>query len=779
MASDTVVQYVLKVDSKGAQKGLDGTSKSADKLSKSLDKLQSESSDTNEGLEDTGQSSTKASKGINKLEVASKAAKAGIAAVATAAVATVGTIVALGAAYITAQKAAFNFTKEVVDSINDLNDLSAQSGLTAGSIQAVTAAFEGSGQSAGAAASFVSRFPKLFADLASGAGRASEAAARLGVGLTDAAGNMKSADEILIDVTRGLQAVKDPTERATEGFLLFGRSAGQFLQAFGATSEFENFLAITERFGVKTGPEASAAAAKFQEQLAFLNVVVGGLKQQFVESVGGVNFFNDKLLKAIKIVVTLQDFIADNKELFKEFGESLAQTGGDLIGFLQSMIGPFAMFVNTAFKIVNRNVLLVASAMNAVGALSDTSFLKLINGAESAEKSMFKLTEIITRLGDVDFSGATGRGLGGRTGASDVEGLLAKLLKGLGDGAGQSRPPVDGLTESIEKLGKESKKSDSQVEKNLLGALGTIEDFSKKFSGIDPTVQKSLDDIEELQQAILDLGIAGFSAVKAQGLLAKAELDLADAREEVTRKARAEQKKQRQDQIGGVVSDIAAVASLDAASIIGLINPIAGAITGALISIGEKSPQQMREEIEAQAQALAKGISILPELFIQIIPQLALAITEAIIDGFLNIFINLKKLIEDAFFIGRRREGGERRGARREDRRDFLMDFIDPTQSASYASGGRFIPKAQGGIRFTGMEDGLAQLHRGEFVVPQSGQRPQQVDRQLNNTTGGGMTININSAIVDRNAVDALVREIEIRFNNQFGTSSSSLFGGR
>ena len=93
-------------------------------------------------------------------------------------------------------------------------------------------------------------------------------------------------------------------------------------------------------------------------------------------------------------------------------------------------------------------------------------------------------------------------------------------------------------------------------------------------------------------------------------------------------------------------------------------------------------------------------------------------------------------------------------------------------------SGGRFIPKAQGGIRFTGAQDGLAMLHRGEFVVPQSGQRPQQVDRQMQGM-GGGLTVNINSAVVDRNAVDALVRQIEVRFNNQFGTSSSNLFGGR
>ena len=64
-----------------------------------------------------------------------------------------------------------------------------------------------------------------------------------------------------------------------------------------------------------------------------------------------------------------------------------------------------------------------------------------------------------------------------------------------------------------------------------------------------------------------------------------------------------------------------------------------------------------------------------------------------------------------------------------------VKDYFDPNQQ-TFAAGGRFIPKAEGGIRFTGAQDGL-------------------------------------------NAVDALVREIEIRFNNQFGTSSSSLFGGR
>lgn len=236
----------------------------------------------------------------------------------------------------------------------------------------------------------------------------------------------------------------------------------------------------------------------------------------------------------------------------------------------------------------------------------------------------------------------------------------------------------------------------------------------------------------------------------------------------------------RQDRAEGRASTFGTLASLDAASIIGLISPIAGGIAQTLIALGEKTPEQLREEVRAQAQALAAGLAILPELFLQILPELTVAITEAIYDGIIQLVVNLVEIIKNAFkFLGGRRDvtpDGERVG--RDRRREFLRDFFDPNESASYASGGRFLPSAQGGIRYTGMKDGMAMLHRGEFVVPQSGQRPQQVDRSLNGM-GGGVNININSAIVERSAVDALVRQIEQRFNTKFGVSSSNLFGGR
>ena len=776
--ADTVVQYVLRVDSKAAQKALDSTAKEADDLTKSLDKLGNESKDASKDLDETEKSSKKTSKGLQGLKVAGAAAAGALAGIATVAVGTIATVGALGSAYIDAQKAAFDFTRQVVDNVNELNDLSAQSGLTAGSIQAVITAFEGSGQSAQAASAFIGRFPRLFADLASGASRASESAARLGISLTDAEGNIKSADTVLIDVTRALQSIEDPTERATEGFLLLGRQAGQFLQAFGATSEFENFLSITERFGVETGPEASAAAARFQEQLAFLNVVVKGLQQRFVNAVGGVDFFNDKLLQAIKIVVTLQDFVAENEAQFKQLGNALKVAGADVLTFFQQALPGFASFVNATFGLVTDQIVNTALLLRELGIVSNETFNAFSTGARSVQDAVSTLADITTNLGAVDFTGETGAGVGGRTGAQDVEGFLDVLLAGVGDGAKEARPPVEDLATAIDEAGKAADNSADlflDLDKAVPDALQLIEDISAEFSGVSREVLAAQKTVSELENAILDLQIAGLGSTKAQGLLTEAERRLAEAREDAKNKADEAARQAKQDDFDAAAGIVDAVANLDVAQLASFVNPALGAIASTLITLGEKSPEQIREEALAQAEAIKNGIAVLPELIFSIAPQLGVALAEAFIDGIQLLFVNLIDGIKDAFTFFRSTTGQERR----ERRRSTIADFFDRDVSASFMGGGRFVPSAQGGIRFTGMQDGLAMLHRGEFVVPQSGQRPQQVDRQLNRTTGGGMTININSAVVDRNAVDALVREIEIRFNNQFGTSSSSLFGGR
>jgi hypothetical protein len=228
--------------------------------------------------------------------------------------------------------------------------------------------------------------------------------------------------------------------------------------------------------------------------------------------------------------------------------------------------------------------------------------------------------------------------------------------------------------------------------------------------------------------------------------------------------------KEASSKIGSAFSTLATGSVTDIAT---LVNPVFGGLVGQLSAIGEKTPAERREELALQVEAVKNGLAFLPEIFLQVVPQLALALLEAFVDGFQLFLRNLKQVFEDFFSF---RNGD--RTERRERRQRAIADFFDPDKTASFMGGGTFIPKAAGGIRYTGNEQGLAMLHRGEFVVPASGQRNQNADRQLS-SAGSGMNVVINSAIVDRNAVDALVREIEIRFNNKFGVSSSNLFGGR
>lgn len=214
-----------------------------------------------------------------------------------------------------------------------------------------------------------------------------------------------------------------------------------------------------------------------------------------------------------------------------------------------------------------------------------------------------------------------------------------------------------------------------------------------------------------------------------------------------------------------------------------------GAILQSLGALGKKTPEELREEFKLQTEAMIKGIEVLPDLLITILPpvlakfifdlqllltvKLPFILIDALIRGGAEIIKSIRRYFSGGDFAGA--IGGSIKQALG-DTLGFLGAVIDPNQRA-FMGGGRMI-SAQGGIRFTGADRGLAMLHEGEFVVPQSGQAPQQVQRRLDQSGGGsGPQIIINSAIVEHSAIDALVRRIEERFG-AFGASTSTLFGG-
>jgi hypothetical protein len=193
----------------------------------------------------------------------------------------------------------------------------------------------------------------------------------------------------------------------------------------------------------------------------------------------------------------------------------------------------------------------------------------------------------------------------------------------------------------------------------------------------------------------------------------------------------------------------------------------------------EKSVEQ---DIRAQAKAIELGLQALPRILFNVLPPLLVEFADRIVFGFFKSIAEFVNILINGFKSIFTREGRQslKEGIKegfRESIEEFFRRVNVVGNILSKRSGGRYIPSARGGIKFTGADEGLAMLHRGEFVVPETGQMPQAVQRTMG-MGGSGINITINASVVESNAIDELVRQIERRFQT-FGSSTSPLFGGR
>lgn len=846
MAKNTIVQYILKVDAKGAQRSLDQTGKEAEEAAKSFDKLGNESKGLNRDLKNTETQSKLASKEMKNLGI-------GIAAMTAAMAAAITGVVEL--------------SQKFADLTNELVDASTKTGIAVDTLAGLRLAAEGSGRSFSSLEGGLIRFQSSMDSANKGTKLAADAFKDLGVDVANADGSLRDADTVFNETISALSELENQTERNATAMLLFGRSGGPALIQSGALDNLENMTDLAKEFGVSINKDAIGSMGQFQRSMAEFETVGMGALQNIINSIAGPNSVTMALQGASQAAVYMGSIFST---VFRAVSASIGNVVGLIFAATMAMegnvegakvvIGDLKRESNSAFGDLKNVFKNASDELDRFNELSERSTApkimkntgdntgraademeRLTKATEEALKAqeelhnsndemMDKTSDLAAQVNDrlksaYDKQIESIKELGGeisnqiaeldyelgvlldqaearKLNASEQERLLSiaeeiglleeiaadnriaeqKELIALQEekrakqeaAAAKESERIKKESERIRKEGEKRTreaqrlKSETDIIVKSINALANLTSdlFIRPTGQLDAMLQK-VERIKNKFDQIKETGFKGFAEEGISNTFKK----LGDA-------------EGLQQGLQGGIQKLDAVASLDAASIVSLVSPIAGAFTSIVQGLGERvldqGPEEIRRQALAQAEAIKAGIAFLPELLLSIAPQLGLAIAEAFVDGIQLLFRNLIQVIKDIFsspFSLRDRDPDGNSGSQRF--RESLARFFDPDQSASFMSGGRFIPKAKGGIRFTGMQDGLAMLHRGEFVVPQSGQRPQQVDRQLNGATGGGMTVNINSAVVDRNAVDALVRQIEIRFNNQFGTSSSNLFGGR
>jgi hypothetical protein len=815
----TIVKYILDIETGKSKSDIKKTEKAVDGLNKDLKKTEIQ------GKKSAG--------ALAKMGKALGTVGVGVAAVG---------VLALGLKR--AAEASYDFAKASVDSVNQLNDIAVKSGISAQGVQAIIQAFEGSGQAAGAADAFMSRLPQTFAAIATAGTRSSKVAKGLGIALTDASGEALSSDQIMVNLTDKFQSIEDPTKRATAAFLLFGRSAGSFLQAFGATSEFEKFLGFAEKFGVKTGPEASAEAAAFQEQLAALSIVSKGTFQTIATGTGVVGIFSSVLLKTGKSLAFVQAFMVEGADTFETYGKWIKFIT-DRFSNLGTMI---ATVVSPNLGFILKTMGLIESATKEVtgvsigGVTSDafvdiTGFKSAVEAGESASIEYGEMIEDLLKKLEIDGEKA-------QLAQDQLEALL-KDLQGINEdvGAGEVKPEdTSDRDNAIKLLDDYIAKSKIITERDQLRA--TFEALSKEIvnaaeegndliKGMDAldiatdeyilsvaALNQELDNLENNKaaekqaEAFAKLGdqitragdglsslltgdISGFM----RGITPQIEKGLKSAISGISKS------------IGGS-GDGAALATSLVAPVVGAIKSVFSAASqigqAGLIDpeTGERATDERArflavESVETkmrnQARAIEIGLQVLPEILLEVLPGIFQEFGQMLVET----LISLPRLFAEAMqsalnealpdVFSDPNEGQKPNGkseaflATRRMREDagkstlgsgrLIEDFKKAFSFLGLESGGR-LQFAESGLRFTGESTGMAVLHPGEFVVPRTGQAPQNVQRDFGSQSGGGgMTINITGDLIESTAVDELVRRIENRFLS-FGGGSSPLFGG-
>ena len=755
--AQNLVEYVLDIKTKAAEKGLDNVVDALEDVEKELKNTQRESSDT--------------SSSFDKLK------KAGMAVGKVTAV-----MAAVGVAVLAAGKAAFEASKKVTDLVNELNDLSVRSGVSAKTIQGLRQALLSSGQSAEGLTEILGAISGQFAQLGTEGSAVEKKFQSFGVAVRDTNGDLRSNNDILLDSIKLLQGISDSSDRSRASVVLFGEAGAKLNQALAA-GDFEKFLSFTEKFGIDTGPEASKAAAHFQFVLSGLGTVLNGTLQKFVTATDGQNRFIQGMIK-------LGGMVAFTGSLIESFADEIGFLTDKLLDLLKFGIkqtililtGPFALALGSIINNLELFGIQIDFVNKAMSSLANFT-IETVDPTNTLSNAIDKAKADMKEYNEA------------------MEGININL-DGFSNGAEQASSEMDNLGKSTQKT-TEKIRTLNDVLNDLFGRFVSfdinkfVSDFAIGFAAIDKIINKSFDG-SKIDLFVNKLNSSLIRSTKGIGIDEGQEIlevtfegsFLSGFKEFMTKL-----------KIGiGEIFSIAvkglgrSVSKISGALSKGLSAGAALAVTGvlAVLKIAEglggrgstvaEIEKSVEEDIRARAKAIELGLRALPRILFQVLPPLFVEFADRVVFGFFKGIAEFVRQIIDGIKSIFTREGRQERREGRRERRDargeeFRRRLEQLVNIAGFRSGGRFLPSARGGIKFTGSDEGLAMLHRGEFVVPETGQMPQAVQRTMG-MGQGGMTININAAVVESNAVDELVRQIERRFQT-FGSSTSPLFGGR
>ena len=694
----------------------------------------------------------KASPGLKKVGGEANTTTGGMASLRTGALAAAGGLAAIGTAAIASIKFLEGLADEMKETVNTFGDMSGITGMSTELLET----FDLMARSTGSDIKKLERgfvtFGRGMSDAANGTGELNRVLETLPMSFDPSA--FDTMDEKVlgfIESVRGMESVGDQAAAMTAAF---GRAAIDLQKALN-TGDVEAYREEMERIGFVAGPEAVAATQRMQRATALQEIMIKRLKMAAFDAFMGPDGYVSYLAATVGVMKTLSLAIGDVWETTAGFAMTLFNLNK---AFMSVQIGDFRGAVEGAEGALESFQRMWAGG----GALQGNwaSYMKEgRDAAESLEESLAKLGEEsrLTAEQQADqaamlealrktqeqntasaVSGSNKRKKAAEEEISEWDKLNASITEAFETWSGAEA----GVDRLVAQLG-ELESAFDQLADGVEGSLN-LDDWSQSVSaGIDEIlaeIESAIYETEQMQQAQADL----ISSVTGAGL------SLAGG------------------DVSGAAGTVATAAGLGP-----VIGSVIGAI-GAVAEIGEMTVQELKNNAKSFADNLEKGfeniakalpsvvnllMKRLPGILVEaaltwipwLIMELPYAISKAIIeaipktwdaliqgirDAIANVFdFDLKGRAKDLFGIG-----------------------------DSYSSGAARISRT-----------GTALVHRGETIIQAGGREAQ--DQAYRMGTGGGVTVNISTSIMDRDVIPRLVREID-RAVGKYGRTSAAFSGG-
>lgn len=163
-------------------------------------------------------------------------------------------------------------TKHAVEAGDAIAKLSKNVGVSSGFLQGLQFAANQSGVETEALNSALLKFNKTIGDAANGSKEVIASFKNIGVSVTDASGNLKSSEELFLEVADGIGSLGSEAQQASALVNLFGRSGAQMVELFqGGSASIEKFRKEAEDLGLVISDDLLKGAEDLDDQMGILS----------------------------------------------------------------------------------------------------------------------------------------------------------------------------------------------------------------------------------------------------------------------------------------------------------------------------------------------------------------------------------------------------------------------------------------------------------------------------------------------------------------------------